>query len=408
MRRSNIATGLILALCCWVYIRMNIIRPIPTLPGLSDFLAYFHTAQDVLHGKSPYVDPALFYPPLLPFLMVPLGLISYEAARWTWFILSHVFLLGAAVLLWRDMGKSRIALCCIAAIWAFGGAINETLRQGQLSPLLVLLLTIAYTQRKRIAGVSAGLCFALKYFPGIVAIPLLLGRQWRALAASIAAGVGGVLVPWLIIAAFLTGPIKPVSATYWMGTPSMFSWSIPSVVLRILIPIHRGAPYPNDWEFGNVAFTLHLNSWLQWSSVAAAITVFLAGLTALALVSRLRLNTRQIPWAMAGLVSLSLAVAPVSWTHYQILQYPGVAMLLIAAIRERRLIFGAGTALSFALVYQLPQYFLIAYHNEHGAWTTASPATLYFWTTAPPVAALAIFALSLCMVRRERFDFPAS
>ena len=276
---------------------------------------------------------------------------------------------------------------------------REALIQGQLSPLLVLLLVVAYAQRGRLQGVFAGLGFALKYFPGIVTLPLLLGRRWRALAASAGVALAGVCLPWLILWSFFSGARTPVSAHYWMGTPSMFSWSVPSVVLRLLIPIARGAPLPPDWEFGNAAATVHLGPRLEWISVATACAVFAIGMIALAVVCRGRLNGRRIPWAMAGLVSLSLAVAPVCWTHYQLLQYPGVAMLLIAAIRRRDWRLSLATAACFALAYQLPERFLIAYHDTHNGWTTASPFTLYFWTSVPPLASLAIFALALVMVR---------
>ena len=56
---------------------------------------------------------------------------------------SHLFLIGAGGLLWRFMSGGRVALCCIAGVWALGGAFQETLKQGQLSPLLVLLLVIS-------------------------------------------------------------------------------------------------------------------------------------------------------------------------------------------------------------------------------------------------------------------------
>jgi hypothetical protein len=93
-------------------------------------------------------------------------------------------------------------------------------------------------------------------------------------------------------------------------------------------------------------------------------------------------------------------LAPVSWTHYQLLQYPGVAMLLVAALRRRCWWLALATAACFALVYQMPQLFLISYRDSHNGWTTASPVTLYFWTSVPPFASLAIFAFALVMTRR--------
>jgi hypothetical protein len=400
-RSGNVFCALIVALCALIYVRTSVVAPIPTIAGPSDFFAYFHAADEILHGRSPYHDPAFFYPPLLAFLMVPLALVDYVAARWIWFGLSHLFLIGAGWLLWRGMGGGRIALGCIAGVWALGGAINEALILGQLGPLLVLLLVIAYTQRERLQGAFAGLGFALKYFPGIVTLPLLLGRRWRALAASAGVALAGVCLPWLILWAFFAGNGAPLRAHYWMGTPAMFSWSVPSVVLRLLTPITRGAALPPDWEFGNAAATLHLGPRLEWISVATAGAVFAIGMLALAVVCHGRLNGRQIPWAMAGLVALSLAVAPVCWTHSQLLQYPGVAMLLIAAIRRRNWRLALATAACFALAYQLPERFLIAYHDTHHGWTTASPFTLCFWTSVPPFASLGIFAIALVIARRE-------
>lgn len=396
--------GLIVALCAVMYVRTNVSLRIPTLARPSDFAAYIEAGQDLLHGISPYNNPALFYPPLLAFLMVPFALVDYVVARWIWFILSHLLMMVSGGLLWRGMGGGRVALCCIACVWAAGGALNEALGQGQLSPLLVLLLVVAYTRLGRVQGAFAGLGFALKYFPGIVMLPLLAGRQWRALAASAGVAVAGVCVPWFVLRAFFTGAGAPVSARYWMGTPAMWSWSVSSVVLRLLTPITRGAPFPPDWEFGNVAVTLHLGPRLEWISVATACAVFALGMIALAATCRGRLDSRQIPWAMAGLVALSLAVAPVSWTHYQLLQYPGVAMLLVAGIRRRDWWLALATAAFFALAYQLPELFLIHYHDTHNGWTTASPSTLYFWTSAPPFASLAIFALALTMARRQQIS----
>lgn len=395
LKAGNIVCALVVALCAVIYVRANVASLIPILSNVSDFSGYYDAGKDVLHGVSPYRSPAFFYPPLLAFLAVPLALVDYVSARWIWFGLSHLFLIGAGWLLWRATGRSRITLCCIASVWALGGAAKETLMQGQLAALLVLVLVIAYTGRGRSQGFFAGLGFALKYFPGIVAVALLFGRDRRALAASAVAGLAGVCVPWLVVWKFFTGPKAPICAHYWMGTPSMFSWSIPSVVLRLLLPITRGAPLPHDWEFGNEAAALHLGSRLEWISLSTACAVFIIGVLALAVVCRGRLTDQQIPWAMAGLVALSLAVAPVCWTHYQLLQYPGAAMLLAAAIHRRDWRTALATGACFALVYQLPQRFLIAYHDAHNGWTTASPFTLYLWSTVPPLASLAISALAL-------------
>src|SRR5205823_6586371 len=117
---------------------------------------------------------------------------------------------------------------------------------------------------------------------------------------------------------------------------------------------------------------LHLGARLEWISVGTALAVFVAGMLVVAFVCRGEGSEEQTPWLMVGLLALSLSIAPVSWTHYQLMQFPGVAMLLVAALRRHYWGIALGTAVLFGLVYQLPQYFLIAYHDAQNGWTTAS------------------------------------
>ena len=98
---------------------------------------------------------------------------------------------------------------------------------------------------------------------------------------------------------------------------------------------------------------------------------------------------------MAATVSLALAAAPICWTHYQVMQYPGLALLLAATIHDRKWV-SAGFALAFgALLYPLPVAVLRSYYEHYGAWTAASPATLYIWTSVTPIACLGLFVLFL-------------
>jgi len=376
------------------------------LSSESDFSAYYRAAKAVLSGQSPYENPAYFYPPVVAFLTAPFGLTDYVTARWIWFALSQVFLLSAAWLLWRASGRSRIALCCIASVWAFGGAAQESLNVGQMGPLLVFLIAIALSQRGPLQDAAVGIGFVLKYIPGVLAVALILNRR-RALVTLAWIVALGTILPWAILFWAFPGAKTPTSANYWMGTPDMFSWSIPSLLLRLLDPITPGASLPQNWLFGHEAAELHLAPALRWISASAAIATLGAGIVALLLVCRGRLTRLQVPWAMAGLVSLSLIAAPVCWTHYQILQYPGVALLLADSIRRRAWGMLAAVIACFALVYQLPQAILTAYHDQHSGWTTASPALLYVWTSVAPLACVALFGIALWKVRRSRIENPS-
>ena len=402
VRIATVVAAIALCLLTAAYIHANVFDVLNQWSAASDFDVYYRAAKDIAGGISPYENPAYFYPPLVAFAMAPFAWMDYHTARWVWLGLSQIMLLGAAWLTWRALGRGLLGLVCVAFVWAVGGAASETLRLGQLSPLLLVAIAAAYDRRAAAQDIAVSAAFGLKYFPGILALALWLQRGWRRVLKLTGIALLSVSLPWLVLACFFTGPKVATEAHYWLGTPAMFSWSLPSVVLRILMPLHPGRHLPFYWDHGNTAATLHLAPWLQTVSVAVALTALAGGILALIVVSRGRLRAAHLPFAMAALISLTLVAAPVSWTHYQVLQYPGVALLLYHAIRWRRWALAAGVVLCFALCYQLPERVLIQYHNIHSGWTAASPLLVYAWTTIPPFAALGLFALALSVVRSDQ------
>jgi len=101
------------------------------------------------------------------------------------------------------------------------------------------------------------------------------------------------------------------------------------------------------------------------------------------------------------LISLTVAAIPVSWSHYQILQYPGLALLLCHAVKQRRWLLGACTVVLGALLYRIPAEVLFDYHARYAGWSAASPATLYIWTSVTPIAALLLFGMLLRQLTAE-------
>jgi hypothetical protein len=201
-------------------------------------------------------------------------------------------------------------------------------------------------------------------------------------------------LPWSFTACCLDGPKTPAGTDTWTGTPATLSWSVPSVVLRILDPPTTGADsLPRDWEAGNDLPHLRLPASRRWISLAVAFATMLTGLGLLAFMMNGRISTAQSPFAMAALISLSLAASPVAWTHYQVMQYPGVALLLVHTMRSRLWAMLTATLACAALLYPLPVAILTAYFGRYGKWTAASPATLYLWTSVTPIAALVLFWL---------------
>lgn len=387
-RTTKGAVVLFVALCFAWYCRETVMEVVPQLGKPSDFTLYYQAAQDVIAGHSPFVTEGYIYPPLLAVLLTPLAALSYLDARWIWFLLSQACLLAAAWLMWRAMGRDAIAACSVALVWAMGGAAVESLALGQPGAVLAFLLALAYTQSGWRQAGAVGWGFALKLIPGILGIVFVLRRQWKALWVFAGVSLTLLALPWAFVACCLDGPRTPAGTDTWTGTPALLSWSFPSVILRMLDAPAPGGPLPRDWESGNDLPHLRLPASRRWISIGVALATLLAGLVVLAR----SIRDRESPFALAALIALSLAAAPVCWTHYQILQYPGVALLLGHAARSRRWgLLAAALALG-AFLYPLPVHVLTDYYLKYGRWTV-SLATLYFWTSVTPFASLGLFGL---------------
>jgi hypothetical protein len=263
----------------------------------------------------------------------------------------------------------------------------------------MLLLVLSYTRRGPVQGVWLGIGFALKFIPGVLSAALLLRRDWRALGALMATALLLVVLPWLAIRQ-MAGPGMPARMDYWAGTPAFLNWSVPAVVLRAMDPPHPGQPLPYAWEHGNYTPSLHLTRVQRAASILTAAITLTVGLACLLMACRGRLNAKQLPLAMAALTALSLAASPVAWTHYQVMQYPGAALLLTSAVRLRRWTLAMGTLVCAGLLYPVPVALLRVWYHEPGGWAALSPATLYLWTSIAPLACLGLYGLSLLQVRR--------
>jgi hypothetical protein len=385
------------AACVGWYCWSNVVKVIPDLPKPGDLSWYIQAARSLLHGQTPYTEIKFDYPPLVGFLALPLAPLEYLPARWVWFALSHLFLLLAAYLLFRFLASTCSAFCCVALVWSFGGAARENLAFGQLGPLLVLILAIAYTQRGLFGGFAAGFGFGLKFIPGVLGLPIALQHKRRMLLGALLGGFVGLVLPWAAMYG-LSGPKAPQRADYWMGTPAIMSWSAPSAVLRVLDPATKGPALPFNWIYGNGTNNIHLPERDQRVSVLVGGGILFAG-AVLVLLLTSRLPPQHLPFAMAGLISLALAASPISWTHYQLLQYPGLALLLHEAQRRGKWKVFALAIFSGLAIYQIPVAVLTEYFNAYGHWTAESPATLYIWTSVTPAACLLLFGLQLFAAR---------
>jgi hypothetical protein len=177
------------------------------------------------------------------------------------------------------------------------------------------------------------------------------------------------------------------------------SWSLPSVALRILDPERQSFLVPQNWMLGTNLEHFRLPFALAAAGLAVSLLTLAVGLIALVWwaglhLRGLRLREEQAPWAMAALVSLALIASPVAWTHYQVMQYPGVALLLIYTWRHHHWAQLMAELSLAALIYRLPVHFLDKL-SQH--WTPGDLPAVFLWTTLPALASTGLFAM---LVRR--------
>jgi len=405
-----------------LYLAIQVVLPavhLTSTPG--DFGNYYRAGAALLAGESPFGVAKFNYPPLLAFLVAPLALLPLATARWVWFLLSQLCLLGAAWLTWdwlvgegrtregggpeAERGTAKSAAGVVLAVWALAGTVPENLVLGQINPLLLLLLAGALRAWHRQtnhgparAGALIGIAAALKLWPGALALGFLLtpakqgfrGRL-RAISAVALTSAALLLGPWLVLQVTVPSPHLPTTAGYWRGTPAPLNVGLPAVALRLAdAPDDRGS-LPESWVLGHDVEALRLSAAEGAISVAVAVAVLLAGLVAIRRFGGRPDTPSHL--APAALLSLCLLASPLSWYHYQLLHLPVLAWLAHRWWRRRRRLALVGLALLGTGLTRGQNLFGL-YVDAFG-WTAGSPALLWTVTSLVPVLNLGLFVLLL-------------
>ncbi len=270
----------------------------------NDFHDFYLAAKLIVQGHSPYDKHALAaladsqglhfvvgtgysYPLPFAIAMIPFTALSFTAAALVFNGLSLLaFGLTAATWIGWAHGWSpetmprRVALAAAAGLYP---SVYGTIANGQAGLILLPLLglgTIAALDptrgsRRLLGGVGIGLAAIVKLTPGILVVPLALGRQVRA-AAGIGLGAFGALAIATLLASWagegsggLMSLLEPDS--YFTNQ------SLNGFISRIVLPSERTLPL---WSHGfdprlaalvvTAAFGL-LTLWLLWrarSSIA--------------------------------------------------------------------------------------------------------------------------------------------
>jgi hypothetical protein len=164
----NASTRSIFATCCPEHLIAIGIRELPTVP----------------------VQTA--HPPFATLLALPLGTLSFPAARVVWLVLS----VAAVAVGWYIGGVQPVDYATTAAIWIYALSI------GILEPFMFALLAAALLLQQRAplwSGALIGLAAAIKVYPLLLLAGLLIGGRWRAVLVGAITGGSVTLLSSAII-----------------------------------------------------------------------------------------------------------------------------------------------------------------------------------------------------------------
>jgi hypothetical protein len=223
-----------------------------------------------------YGEMQTAHPPFATLLALPLALLPWPAARVVWLMLSAAAIAGA----WQALRASPALCAATACFWVLA------LGLGTHEPLMFLLLALACSvepRAPRLAGVLVGLCAAIKIYPVLLILGLLIGGRYRTVLAAVVSGALAVALAELVLGWGATlGWLRFVPVNMLHYVDEIGNGSLVRLV-RVIVP---GA------EPSVVA-------------LAALVLLVLPLLPAL----------RRGEW-LAPLVPVMLLVSPLSWRHY--------------------------------------------------------------------------------------------
>ncbi len=308
-----------------------------------DVQVYREAGISVLQGRPIYAQmtdpPQLLpftYPPIAALLSVPLALVPFRVAAWTWTIAQLLANVAIVAIAWQTVLRRfaawwPVACAAVAAGFLWTQPVGDGIRFAQINAFLVLaiLVDLRRPRPRWLAwippGVLVGLAMAIKLTPGVFVIHYLVCRRWREAWTAIATAAAVSVGAWLVM--------PPASFAFWGGA--------------LQDPTRLG---PNAGSANQSFRALLLRRDLEGTGLLLALAPYLLviGLLVFWLARR---AYRQGDWVSeAALVGLAgFLLSPVSWVHH--LHW---LMVIVPAI------LGAGTAAAWRRGWRLDRARLAA------------------------------------------------
>jgi hypothetical protein len=276
----------------------------------TDFAIFHGTTSRFLDGLQMYSAASVdFTPPLFHALLLPLSRLDVRIAFTIWTAANVAVACFVLRQIIRAVPGAHTHRLVIAACVANAAGIQMTIRLGQVSWMVALLVTSAWlaarSSRWLSSGAWMGVGIAFKPFL-LVGIPVfLVRRQWKALASCVftvvACSLTSVLLfGWVAFSDWINNLCAvpdPVYATHFLNS------SFVALVSRAHAPYFVGSA--------------------------------LSGLTIVAVLWRARTADEDETWLL--LLTAAILASPVGWVYYQpMLLGPAIALALSGRLTHVR------------------------------------------------------------------------
>jgi len=330
-----------------------IVNLINTLNKGGDYEAYYDAGRRLISNQPLYADSTIAQgfvgPPAQALLFAPFALLPPTASRLLWYFI-NVALLWYAITTWLGLLVPETAVPADTGDWR-GDSRGSAWRRGTrllgtqwaVLPLLavayplqtqfehqnlnvVLLALAAYAgqafmrDRPAAGGVALGVTAALKIYPVLALIWIGLRREWRALAAGVAAAATMTIAPALVrgVQGFTidVDAFRALAASGWPTRRA--SQSLIAMWGRYLLG-EDPTGYP----------TLTFDQPLVVTLAAAT-----AALVVLPLAAVLWRTSRSRAGLVEELVcvgALAILISPIAWEHYWLGFFPLFVLLYVYA-----------------------------------------------------------------------------
>jgi len=279
------------------------------------FKGYYHAGRKLLRSPELLYDEYCYgYVnfPLMAYLFVPLSNLPKEMAGAVFFVIGYVSLIPLGYLLIKNAHLDGWKLWLMIAILALNGSLDYSIKMGNNTHVVALIMLIAILSYQRGREWLAGILLGIN---GLIKIPLiipagyfLIRRRWWVVG-------GGILVAGLVLVA--SRLIIPNSLNrQWMDScllanagnpmPAYNNQSITGVLAREIIP---GSHF-FEWipQTPTPAFQVV-------SRVALGI-VILPVVLVLFYRWRLPRSPSEVILEFCIVLACSILISPISWTHY--------------------------------------------------------------------------------------------